>query len=269
MTVIVDYNEVGGPARAGCDPGGAGQSASQVFPDAGFSLEYHPRQPGYVCKVTGLPDDRPCLENDSFWSLWWSDGKSGEWRFSNQGVGGLTVPDGGYVAFAWHEGGGNAQPPDFAPDAPRGAGDALRPAVRRQRRERRQQQRREQRRQQQRRERRRQGRRRQRVDHGRAQRVRHCDRHLERDGIRIGIPERGKNRDREAREPESSDPTSDRVDSTVPGAAEITAGPPSSDLATDTSDDGGGALTTWIGLGLAVLVLGAAGLVTVLRRRSG
>ena len=55
----------------------------------------------------------------------------------------------------------------------------------------------------------------------------------------------------------------------MPGAAEITAGPPSGDLGTESGDDDGGALPTWIGLALAVLVLGAAGLVTVLRRRAG
>ena len=260
VTVIVDYNEVGGPSRAGCDPDGAGQSASQVFPDAGFSLEYHPRQPGYVCKITGLPDDRPCLENDSFWSLWWSDGKSGEWRFSNQGVGGLTVPDGGYVAFAWHEGGGTAQPPDYAPtphqepvepseepsDDNGGNETATTTAATATHNN--------------------GGTDGRRIDHGRA----------DHDGAVVdGRHGERRPRSRQRRDArrsptrESTDPTSATSSSTVPGAAEITDGPPPSDLATDTSDDDGGALTTWIGLGLAVLVLGAAGLVTLLRRRTG
>ncbi len=257
VTVIVDYNEVGGPTRAGCDPDGAGKSASEVFPGAGFALEYHPRQPGYVCKVTGLPDDRPCLESDSFWSLWWSDGESGEWRFSNQGVGGLTVPEGGYVAFAWHEGAGNAQAPDVVPtphEEPEptddGNGDG------------------------------------------------NSDGNGDGGGNNNGGGGQGDNggdqstagtvttsaptdssevtatdakspggpklrRDRERDDPSASATSS----STVPGAAEITAGPPESDLGTDASADDGGALPTWIGLGLAVLVLGAAALVTLLRRR--
>jgi hypothetical protein len=260
VTVIVDYNEVGGPTRAGCDPDGAGKSASQVFPDAGFSLEYHPRQAGYVCKISGLPDDRPCLENDSFWSLWWSDGTSGEWRFSNQGVGGLTVPDGGYVAFAWHEGGGRAQPPDFAPTAHE---EPVQPSE-------------------------------EPSDDDGGDGGNNGDGGDNGNGTNGGgttdagpttvapttsaptttattgtttsesAPQRRKKRDQE-----STEQTSATSSSTVPGAAEITAGPPSGDLATDTSDDGGGALTTWVGLGLAVLVLGAAGLVTLLRRRSG
>ncbi len=254
VTVVVDYNEVGGPTRAGCAPDGAGDSASQVFPDAGFSLGYHPRQPGYVCLVTGLPDDRPCLENDSFWSLWWSDGTSGEWRFANQGVGGLTVPDGGYLAFSWHEGGGRADPPDFAPtshqapvepseqpsdtdgeDTGNGGNDDG-------------------------------------DQDGGATSTAPTDAATTATGATASESTSGAampdGPDR-SRDTEATDPTSDSSESTVPGAAEITAGPPPSDLGTESGEDDGGALPTWIGLALAVLVLGAAGLVTVLRRRAG
>lgn len=269
VTVIVDYNEIGGPTRAGCDADGGGKSASQVFPDAGFPLEYHPRQPGYVCKVTGLPDDRPCLENDSFWSLWWSDGESGRWSFSNQGVGGLTVPEGGYVAFAWHEGSGNAQPPDVVPTPRESPEPSAEPS-----------------------------------DDGDDGGSGGDDGNGGGNGGSNGgnqgdnTPDGGssvstsgpstsaaptttaatesasesaspdrrkKRRDREREEPSESATSTDAV----PAADEITDGPPPSDLATDSSGDDDGALSTWIGLGLAVLVLGAAGLVTVLRRRAG
>ena len=260
VTVIVDYNEIGGPTRAGCAPDGGGRSGAQAFADAGFPLEYDTRQPGYVCKVTGVPTDRPCLENDSFWSLWWSDGRSGRWVFSNQGVGGLDVPDGGYVAFAWHEGAGHADPPDVVPTAhqqpspsPSDDGD----------------------------------------DNGDDGGNSGNGGDTGNDGgdgttgagsttaaptasaptttattsrplTESASPQRRKKRR------ESAEPTTSSSSSTVPGAAEITAGPPEGgDLATDTSDDDGGALTTWVGLGLAVLVLGAAGLVTLLRRRTG
>jgi len=263
VTVIVDYNEIGGPTRAGCDPDGGGESASQVFPDAGFSLEYHPRQPGYVCKVTGLPDDRPCLENDSFWSLWWSDGESGRWSFSNQGVGGLTVPEGGYVAFAWHEGSGNAQPPDVVPTPRESPEPSPEPSD----------------------------------DGGGNGGNNGGNDGGSNDGDSGGnqggsnestsVPStsaapttsaptesasesaspdrRKKRRDRESESPSETATSTDAL----PAAEEITEGPPPSDLATDSSGDDDGALSTWIGLALAVLVLGAAGLVTLLRRRSG
>lgn len=256
VTVIVDYNEIGGPARAGCDPDGAGRSASQVFPDAGFPLEYHPRQPGYVCKITGLPDDRPCLENDSFWSLWWSDGRSGEWRFANQGVGGLSVRDGGYLAFSWHEGGGRAQPPDFAPTAHQdpggpsdrpsdrpsdGADDSSDDGA----------------------------------DGGGISSAPSSSAASPSASLTAADPTSagpsGSGAGMRPGEPDgtSTDAATTATSSGVPGAAEITAGPPPGDLAGDTSDPGGGALATWVGLGLAALVLGAAGLVAVLRRRTG
>jgi hypothetical protein len=75
---------------------------------------------------------------------------------------------------------------------------------------------------------------------------------------------------RKSRAAEAADPASEASGSTVPGAAEITAGPPpSGDLATDSDGDDGSALATWIGIGLAAVVLGAAGVVTVVRRRAG
>ncbi len=117
VTAIVDFDELGGGVTAGCDSNGGGQAASQVFRDAGYTLEYsqQPGMNGFVCKIQSKPADGDCAANDAFWSLWWSDGRSGRWVFSSQGVGTIDVPDGGYVAFAWHEGGGRAEPPAVNP----------------------------------------------------------------------------------------------------------------------------------------------------------
>lgn len=244
VTVIVDYNEIGGPTRAGCDADGGGESAARVFPAAGFDLEYEPRQPGYVCRVTGLPTDRPCLAEDSFWSLWWSDGKSGRWVFSTQGVSGLSVPDGGYLAFSWHEGSGRAQAPDVVPTA-----------------------------------------------HQTTESPTQQPSHTGDGGGHTSAGNGGQSSSAPTtatasaspsssstaasptsaattpttKKTESSEPTQ-TGSSTVPGAAEITAGPPGEKPTESTASDGG-ALPTWIGLGLAALVLGAAGVVVLLRRR--
>jgi hypothetical protein len=250
---IVDYNEIGGPTRAGCDAGGGGESAARIFPDAGFTLEYEPRQPGYVCKVTGLPTDRACLEDDSFWSLWWSDGKSGRWVFANQGVSGLNVPDGGYVAFAWHEGAGSAQAPDVVPTAHQSTqtpsqqpshtsdgghtggatttsgGGASTSAV----------------------------------TTTTSAATTAAAATTTSSGAAAPTTRASKKASRST-EPTTATQTGS---STVPGAAEITAGPPGSDLATESDADDGGTLPTWVGLGLAAVVLGAAGLVVLLRRR--
>jgi hypothetical protein len=170
VAVVVDPNELGGSDRVECvdEPG----TAAELFAEAGFTLEYQPQLQDFVCKVDGVPTDRRCTDGDSYWSLWWAD-QDGEWVYSTLGVASLEVAASGAVAFAWHQGDGDAAPPDvFAADAA-------------------------------------------------------------------------------ATATSTADDARDAADYS----------------AADMDDEG--SLLTWIGLGLAVLVLGAAGLVTLLRRRSG
>ena len=56
VTVVVDTGALGGGTTVGCDPAGAGTAGSTVVPRAGFPLTYVARQPGFVCRVSGLPD---------------------------------------------------------------------------------------------------------------------------------------------------------------------------------------------------------------------
>jgi hypothetical protein len=113
VTVVVDFHQLGGGVRSACDPGGAGRSASTQLTDVGYTLTYAQRQPGFVCRVDGSPSSDPCITTspaDAYWSVWWSDGKSGTWSFSSEGVDSLTVPGGGYVALSWQGGSGKARP---------------------------------------------------------------------------------------------------------------------------------------------------------------
>ncbi|PWN00957.1 hypothetical protein DJ010_21115 [Nocardioides silvaticus] len=265
VTAFVDFAELGGGVTGGCDQDGGDRSAAEVFRDAGYTLEYsqQPGMNGYVCKVQGKPADGDCASNDSFWSLWWSDGESGRWVFSNRGVGSLEVPDGGYVAWAWHEGAGQAAPPAVVP-TPRqdsgpnddnggngngngngnngdgGSGDDVSgdgPG-----------------------------------DEATSPAPSATSTTAATDGTTSSAKKSGAgmSKGRKSRATQASDPTSDTSDSALPGAAEITAGPPpSGDLATDDPGEDGSAVPTWIGIGLAAAVLGAAGVVTVLRRRAG
>lgn len=117
VNVVVDFNGLGGGVQKGCDPGGAGRSGDKVFPAAGFALTYAQRQPGFVCRVNGAPNSDPCVNTspaNAYWGLYWSDGKSGKWTYSTSGVGGVSVPDGGFLAFSWQNG-GEADPPGAAP----------------------------------------------------------------------------------------------------------------------------------------------------------
>ena len=51
---------------------------------------------------------------NAYWGLYWSNGKSGKWTYSSSGVGGTSVPNGGFLAFSWQNG-GSADPPGAAP----------------------------------------------------------------------------------------------------------------------------------------------------------
>ena len=117
VTVVVDFHELGGGVRQVCDAGGAGKYAAAQFADAGFTLTRVSRQPGFVCRVEGKPAADPCVNTppaDAYWGLWWSDGESGSWSYSSQGVDSLKVPEGGSVALSWN-GSSTKSPPGAAP----------------------------------------------------------------------------------------------------------------------------------------------------------
>lgn len=255
VTAVVDFNELGGGVTAGCDGNGAGKAAAQVFSDAGYSLTFVQQDPGFVCRVSGKPENNPCVRTPpatAYWSLWWSDGRSGEWAYASSGVTSLEVPDGGYVALAWHYGEGRAGPPDVVPTPHQEPEPSDKPSTR-------------------------QG--------GTGDDNQNDDQAGPAAGTSATAPvttvppssapvesatpsRRHQRSDRERGKSDGASATSS-TSSGLPGAGDITDGPPPTDVATDTSDDGGGSLSTWIGLGLAGVVFGAAGAVTYLRRRPG
>jgi hypothetical protein len=114
VSVVVDFHQLGGVQTA-CDSGGAGKYAATQFTEVGHTLTYVQGE-AFVCQVDGAPDTQ-CVRTPpatAYWSLWWSDGKSGTWTYASTGVGSLKVPDGGYIALSWQK--GSAQvPPGVAP----------------------------------------------------------------------------------------------------------------------------------------------------------
>jgi hypothetical protein len=118
VSVVVDFGALGGGIQTGCDATG-NRNAAKAFADTGHPLTYAQRQPGFVCRVDGAPASDPCVNTapaDAYWGLYWSDGTSG-WKYSTLGVGSLTVPAGGSVAFSWQDG-GTADPPGTGPASP-------------------------------------------------------------------------------------------------------------------------------------------------------
>lgn len=113
VSVVVDFHELGGGVQTFCDASGAGKTADAQLRDAGHQLTYVQRQPGFICRIDGKPADDPCVNtppSNAYWSLWWSDGKSGKWAYSSSGAGSLKVPEGGYVGMSWQGSDSKAQP---------------------------------------------------------------------------------------------------------------------------------------------------------------
>lgn len=253
VTVVVDFNElpVGAEHQVGCDPDDSGRAIDH-FRRAGFTLTEHATQQGYTCQVNGQPADRDCLANDAFWSLWWSDGRSGKWVFSTSGVTSLRVPEGGYVAFAWHEGAGNAAPPDVTP-TPRVATSTPSPTPTKG------------------------------TGStggttgggtggtgGGSKGDKGDDDAGPTDPSTSATPSETPSSSASPSGTPSTTPSGSPTDpssSALPGAEEITAGPETDDVAH--TDDESGPFPTWAVVGLGVGVLGAAGAVPLIRRRLG
>ena len=111
VSVVVDFHQLGGGVQTFCDAGGAGENAATQFEDAGHTLTYVQGEP-FVCEVDGAPATQ-CVRTppaNAYWSLWWSDGKSGTWKYSSTGVTSLEVPDGGSVALSWQGQSSQAKP---------------------------------------------------------------------------------------------------------------------------------------------------------------
>lgn len=120
VSVVVDYRELGGATVTACAADGAGKSAAAIFDSVGVSLSYATRQPGFVCRVNGVPTSDPCVNaspSNAYWGLWWADGSKASWTYSSYGAASLTVPAGGSVGWSWQQDrtAGTTVPPAVAP----------------------------------------------------------------------------------------------------------------------------------------------------------
>ncbi|WP_198289908.1 hypothetical protein [Nocardioides sp. Iso805N] len=110
VAVVVDFGALGGGAKQTCVSGGG--KASSLFAAAGHTLSWVQSQPGAVCSVDRKPAD-PCPQMppaNRYWGLFWANGSSSHWTYASSGVGGLDVPAGGSVAFAWQSAAGTRSP---------------------------------------------------------------------------------------------------------------------------------------------------------------
>lgn len=114
VSAVADFNDgAGGGITSGCDRSGAGKTAIQVFQAVGYTFTRN--HDGSICQINGKPSDARCGRlGDQYWGLWWSDGKSGEWVYSQQGGDALRPEAGWSVGWAW-QGPSGRRPPGMAP----------------------------------------------------------------------------------------------------------------------------------------------------------
>ena len=120
VTVVVDFQSLGGGTVIGCAPGPVG-SGFDALQQAGFGYTTVTTQPGFVCRIDGRPADRGCADTppaDAFWSYWHAD-RGGDWAYSTSGAGSRTPAPGSVEGWSYNvdPAGPDRTPPRTAPPA--------------------------------------------------------------------------------------------------------------------------------------------------------
>ncbi|MDU0294030.1 hypothetical protein [Saccharothrix longispora] len=117
VAVVVDFRSLGGGVRTGCAAGDPA-SGTGALTAAGFGFTFAARQPGFVCRIDGLPGQAadPCVgtsPTSAHWSYWHAR-PGGSWTYSSTSASAYD-PAAGTVE-GWSFGAG--EPPGVAPPAP-------------------------------------------------------------------------------------------------------------------------------------------------------
>ncbi|MEJ2856215.1 MULTISPECIES: hypothetical protein [unclassified Saccharothrix] len=115
VTVVVDFGSLGGGVRTGCAGGDPG-SGLAALGGAGFAFDLASRQPGFVCRINGVPTSDPCFNaapNTAYWSYWHGTA-GGSWSYSSAGASAYDPAPGSVEGWAFGAGG----QPGIAPPAP-------------------------------------------------------------------------------------------------------------------------------------------------------
>ena len=123
VTVVVDFQELGGGVNVRCAPNGA-SSGIDALEQAGVAWTDTLRQPGFVCRIAGFPglDREKCVNTppaSAYWSYWVAP-RGGDWCYVNFGAGNRTPPPGTIEgwSFASNKTASAIPPPRFVPPAP-------------------------------------------------------------------------------------------------------------------------------------------------------
>jgi hypothetical protein len=122
ITVIVDFQELGGASIVRCAPGDQSTGLA-ALKNAGIPIAGTARWgESYICRVDGKPgpDTEPCITTppaSAHWSYWYAtDG--GSWKISEAGVTARKPPAGSFEGWSFSLNKSSDPPPRLAPRRP-------------------------------------------------------------------------------------------------------------------------------------------------------
>ncbi|MEV5707157.1 hypothetical protein [Actinoallomurus sp. NPDC052274] len=124
VTVVVDYQALGGATEIRCAPG-AQASGLAALQNAGFTVTGTQRWGlAFVCRINGKPTSatEPCVDTppaSAYWSYWHAS-NGGTWTYSNQGASTYVPAQGSFEgwSFSTNAGPDTNPPPRVTPVRP-------------------------------------------------------------------------------------------------------------------------------------------------------
>lgn len=121
VTVVVDFQHLGGGAVVRCAPGDP-DSGLAALAAAGFRVDQIADQPGFVCRIDGLPgpEAEDCADTPpakAYWGYSHAE-RGGDWSYAGSGAHVYDPPVGGVEGWAFNGEGGSTQPTIPPPPAP-------------------------------------------------------------------------------------------------------------------------------------------------------
>ncbi len=120
VTVVVDFQELGGGVYVRCAPG-ASSTGFEALQRAGIDYRTTIRFPGFLCRIADKPSSDHCIDASpasAYWSYWLAP-RGGQWCYSNWGAGNRNPPEGSVEgwSFSLDKGASAAPSPRIVPPA--------------------------------------------------------------------------------------------------------------------------------------------------------
>lgn len=121
VTVVVDFQSLGGGTVVRCAPGDP-DSGLAALAAAGFRVDQVASQPGFVCRIDGLPgpETEDCADTPparAYWGYSHAE-RGGSWSYSGSGAHVYDPPVGTVEGWAFNGDGGSTQPTIPPPPPP-------------------------------------------------------------------------------------------------------------------------------------------------------